>query len=69
MEREKLQIGQKIKIVPNHTNKDLPAPKESIGYVRELHNPLVAGISLRPTGDENCIYGIFYSVIQPIITT
>ncbi len=50
MERKYLKIGQKVRIVPNHTNKDLPAPKESTGYVRELHNNLVAGISRRPTG-------------------
>ncbi len=66
MEREKLKIGQKIRIVPNHTNKDLPAPKESMGYVRELHNNLVAGISRRPTGSKNNIYGILYSIIHPV---
>ncbi len=66
MDREKLKIGQKVRIVPNHTNEDLPAPKKSIGYIRELHNNLVAGISRKPTGSKNCIYGIFYDIIHPI---
>jgi hypothetical protein len=66
MERTALTIGQKVRIIPEHTNKDLPAPKESIGYVRELHNKKVAGISRQPSGNEDCIYGIFYSIIHPL---
>lgn len=65
MNKLDLVIGMKVKVVPIHSNKALPAPKETQMYVRELHNPLVAGLSRKKTGKRH-IYGILYELIQPV---
>ena len=65
MNREDLKIGMKVKVVPIQNNKYLPAPKETEMFVRELYNPLVAGLSRKKTGKKH-IYGILYEVIHPI---
>ena len=66
MKREDLKIGQKVIVTPEWINKDLPKPIEKELYVRELHNPLVAGLSYKPTGRKH-IYGILYSAIHPCV--
>jgi len=65
MERANLTIGQKVLVIPPHTNKDLPAPKSKEMYVQELYNPKCAGLSHRPK-EKKHVYGILYSVIHPI---
>ncbi len=65
MERKELTIGQKVLVIPPHTNKDLPAPKSKEMYVQELYNPKTAGLSHRPN-EKKHVYGILYEVIHPI---
>lgn len=62
MKREELTIGDKVIVCPDHTNKDLPAPKPFKMVVRELHNPHTAGLSHRKNS-RSC-YGIIYDVIR-----
>ena len=59
-----LKIGQKVRVVPEWTNKDKPKPKEKRMYVRELKKGNCAGLS--HTKDSEHIYGILYSIIKPI---
>jgi hypothetical protein len=65
MERQNLKINQQVLVIPNHTNKDLPAPKSRTMYVQELHNPQFAGLSHRPN-EKKHVYGILYEVIHQI---
>lgn len=65
MKRKDLTIGQKVLVIPEHTNKDLPAPKSKEMYVQELKKGLFAGLSHRPNEKQH-IYGILYEVIHPI---
>ena len=67
MNRTKMQIGTKVKVVPKHTyNTDgsIRHHAEKIMWVRELHNPSFAGLSYRKNGKN--LYGIMYEVIQPL---
>lgn len=74
MKREDLKIGQMVKLpakdivtwegeVGNLTP-NIHHQNEKIMYVRELYNPLCAGLSYKKTGKKH-IYGILYGVIQP----
>jgi hypothetical protein len=65
MERANLTIGQKVLVIPRHTNKDLPAPKQSVMYVQELKEGLFAGLSHRPK-EKKHVYGIYYDIIHTI---
>lgn len=63
-----MKIGQRVRVVPKHTyNEDgsIKHHPEKTMYVRELYNPLVAGLSHKRTGEKH-IYGILYEVIHPI---
>jgi len=64
MNRSELKIGQRVRVVPHHTNKSKPEPDEKFMYVRELHNKLTAGLSHTP--DSKHIYGVLYDVIYPL---
>ena len=64
MKRSELKLGQRVRVVPRHTNMDKPAPDETFMYVRELHNKLTAGLSRTP--DSEHIYGVLYDVIYPL---
>jgi hypothetical protein len=63
MKREDLKINQKVIVIPRHTNKDRPAPKTSIMYVRELNEGDCAGLSWRKNEKQH-IYGIYYDIIH-----
>ena len=69
MKRSQLKIGQKVLVIPPHTNKDEPAPKPVQMYVQELNKGLLAGLSYRKHMKGGIkakhIYGILYSVIHP----
>lgn len=61
MRRNKMKIGQQVIVVP--VDKKYPP---HFMFVRELHNPKVAGLShTMKTHPENS-YGVMYSVIHPI---
>jgi len=64
MERAELELGEKVRVIPKWYNKDLPKPPEHIMFVRELYNPLNAGLSHTVNGEH--VYGIIYSVIHPL---
>lgn len=64
MVRENLTIGQQVLVVPEWTNKELPPPTVHKVYVRELHNPKLAGVS--HTKNSRSCFGILYSVLQPV---
>ena len=65
MKRENLTIGQKVLVIPPHTNKDVPAPKSKYMYVQELKEGTCAGLSHR-INEKRHIYGILYEVINVI---
>lgn len=65
MTRKELRVGQRVWVIPRHTNKDKEAPKKTLMYVRELHNKMVAGLSRKKTGKTG-IYGILYEIIHPM---
>lgn len=66
MNREDLKIGMEVMVIPIQYNKDLPSPKGVKMFVRELYNPLTAGLSRKKTGKKHII-GILYSVIHPCV--
>ena len=62
-----MQIGTKVRVVPKHTyNEDgsIKHHKETVMWVRELHDKNCAGLSRRWNGKS--IYGILYDVIEPL---
>lgn len=62
MQQSELKIGQEVTVIPLPTANDKsPAPTKM--FVRELHNPWVAGLSY--SMDSEHVYGIIYSVIHP----
>jgi len=65
MQRENLKIGQQVLVTPLHYNKDLPAPKSTKMYVRELKEGNCAGLSHRKN-EKRHIYGILYEIIHPL---
>lgn len=64
MNREDLKTGMEVMVIPIQYNKDLPSPEGVKMFVRELNNPLTAGLSIKKTGKKH-ILGILYSVIHP----
>ena len=64
MRRSETKIGQKVKLTPKWTNKDLPPPKKKVVYIIENHNPRCAGVSSDPKS-KSC-YGVFYTILSPI---
>ena len=67
MNRKDLKIGNRVRVRADWTNKDKPAPKSSLMYVRELHNGNTAGLSYSmETPPEDC-YGTLYSVIREVV--
>ena len=76
MKREKLKIGQQVLLPAKdivtwegdewNLKKKVRHQKESIMYVRELHNPNVAGLSYTMDTPPERSYGILYEVIEPL---
>lgn len=79
MNRENMHIGQKVRIpakdivrYESENPDDEFAPlkkvvthqKEAILFVRELHNPQVAGVSY--SMDTESSFGVLYEVLEPI---
>lgn len=62
MKRSQLKIGQAVLVIPQHTNKDKPAPKPKTMYVQELKPGKCAGLSHRPN-EKKHVYGILYKII------
>jgi len=66
--RSELVIGQRVRVVPDWMNKDLPKPKSGVMYVRELHNPNCAGLSYTMDTPPEKSYGILYHIIKPTLS-
>lgn len=67
MERSKMKIGMRVRVVPVHTYNEDGSTKrypEHTMWVRELHNKKVAGLSHRK--NSKSIYGILYEVIHQL---
>lgn len=64
MKKSEAKIGRRVRIIPEHTNKDLLSPKEKLVYIRENHSQTCAGVSYRKNG-KHC-YGVLYEVLHAV---
>lgn len=64
-----LKIGQKVLVTPEHTNKDLPAPRSKIMYISEKTKGNCTGLSYkRNEKDPYNIYGVLTELITSFKT-
>ena len=77
MNRKEMHIGQQVKLParetitwdsPNEWNfiKKIHKQKERILFVRELHNPTIAGLSYTMDSAPERSMGILYEYIEPL---